>query len=103
MNQILVMWIRIWGTLNQYEKDIICGMLNKNGVKWGELNDSLDISVATLNKYLKNLQDKGIIKFFNRKYSLEDLMLETWLNHQRRFVDFIYNYNINDCSYLTLI
>ena len=83
MNQILVMWIRIWATLNEYEKEIVCGMLNKEGVTWSELINDLDISVATFNKYIKTLQDKGIVKFFNKKYSLEDLMLETWLNHQK--------------------
>ena len=83
MNQILVMWIRIWGTLNKYEKDIICGMLNFKGINWTELNSKLNISTATLNKYLKTLQDKGIIKYFNGEYSLEDLMLETWLNHEK--------------------
>ena len=83
MDQILVMWIRIWGTLNNYEKNIIGTMLNQPHITWSELEKNLDMAPATLNKYIKTLQDKGIIKYYNGKYSLEDLMLETWLNHEK--------------------
>ena len=83
MDQILVMWIRIWGTLNNYEKNIICTMLNREGISWSELENNLDMSPATLTKYIKTLQDKGIISYFDGRYSLEDLMLETWLNHEK--------------------
>lgn len=34
-------------------------------------------------KYIKILQDKAIVKYYNKKYFLEDLMLETWLNHEK--------------------
>jgi AAA+ ATPase superfamily predicted ATPase len=83
MDQILVMWIRIWGTLNNYEKNIICTMLNQVHITWSELEKNLDMAPATLNKYIKTLQDKGIINYYDGKYSLEDLMLETWLNHEK--------------------
>lgn len=83
MDQILVMWIRIWGTLNKYEKKIICSMLNKENTTWSELESNLDMSPATLTKYIKILQDKGIINYYNGNYNLEDLMLETWLNHEK--------------------
>ena len=83
MNQIFVMWIRIWGTLNKYEKKIICAMLNKESCTWSELENNLDMSAATLNKYLKILQDKGILKYYNGNYTFEDLMLETWLNNEK--------------------
>lgn len=83
MDQILVMWIRIWGTLNGYEKKIICAMLNENGVSWSYLEEKSNISSATLNKYIKSLQDKGIIKYYGGYYYLEDLMLETWLNREK--------------------
>ena len=62
MNQILVMWIRIWATLNEYEKEIVCGMLNKEGLTWSELINDLDISVATFNKYIKTLGDSKIFQ-----------------------------------------
>ena len=83
MDQILVMWIRIWGTLYNYEKNIICTLLNQESITWSKLEKNLNMAPATLNKYIKTLQDKGIIKYYNGKYSLEDLMLETWLNHEK--------------------
>lgn len=83
MDQILVMWIRIWGTLNRYEKRIICAMLNKENILWSELERNLDMSPATLTKYIKTLQDKGIIKYYDGNYNFEDLMLKTWLNHEK--------------------
>ena len=83
MDQILVMWSRIWGTLNKYEKRIICAMLNKDNISWSELERKLDMSPATLTKYIKTLQDKGIIKYYDGKYNFEDLMLKTWLNHEK--------------------
>jgi hypothetical protein len=83
MDQILVMWIRIWGTLNKYEKRIICAMLNKENISWSELERKLDMSPATLTKYIKTLQDKGIIKYYSGNYNFEDLMLKTWLNHEK--------------------
>lgn len=83
MDQILVMWIRIWGTLNKYEKRIICTMLNKENISWSELERKLDMSPATLTKYIKTLQDKGIIKYYGGNYNFEDLMLKTWLNHEK--------------------
>ena len=83
MDQILVMWIRIWGTLNRYEKRIICAMLNKENISWSELERNLDMSPATLTKYIKTLQDKGIIKYYDGNYNFEDLMLKTWLNHEK--------------------
>ncbi len=83
MDQILVMWIRIWGTLNKYEKRIICTMLNKENISWSELERKLDMSPATLTKYIKTLQDKGIIKYYGGNYNFEDLMLKTWLTHEK--------------------
>ena len=83
MDQILVMWIRIWGTLNKYEKRIICTMLNKENSSWSELERKLDMSPATLTKYIKTLQDKGIIKYYGGNYNFEDLMLKTWLTHEK--------------------
>ena len=83
MDQILVMWIRIWGTLNKYEKRIVCAMLAQENCSWSELDNSLDMAPATLNKYIKTLQDKGILKYYNGLYSLEDLMLKTWLNNEK--------------------
>ena len=72
-----------WGTLNKYEKKIICAMLNKENISWSKLERSLDMSPATLTKYIKTLQDKGIIKYHDGNYNFEDLMLKTWLNNEK--------------------
>lgn len=52
-------------------------MLNHENSSWSELEKSLDMAPATLNKYIKTLQDKGIINYFDKRHSLEDLMLKT--------------------------
>ena len=58
-------------------------MINQDCISWSELENSLDMAPATLAKYIKTLQDKGIINYFDGKYALEDLMLKTWLNHEK--------------------
>ena len=58
-------------------------MLDQAHITWSELEKNLDMAPATLNKYIKTLQDKGIINYYGGKYSLEDLMLKTWLNHEK--------------------
>ena len=58
-------------------------MLNREDIFWSELERKLDMSPATLTKYIKTLQDKGIIKYFDGNYNFEDLMLKTWLNHEK--------------------
>lgn len=84
MDQILVMWIRIWGSLNTSERKIICSMLNKEKCSWTYLESANELSSATLNKYLKTLQDKGIIDYYNKAYVLTDLMLKRWLENEKR-------------------
>jgi len=88
MDQILVMWIRIWGSLNTSERMIICSMLPREQSSWKDLESNNDLSTATLNKYLKSLQDKGIIDYYNNSYVLTDLMLKRWLEHEKN----IYGY-----------
>ena len=53
-------------------------------MSWSDLNSKLGMCQATLSKYLRVLQDKGILVYYNKEYSLQDLMLEIWLNHQKR-------------------
>lgn len=84
MDQILVMWIRIWGSLNTSERKIICSMLNKEKCSWTYLESANDLSSLTLNKYLKTLRDKGIIDYYNNAYLLTDLMLKRWLENEKR-------------------
>ena len=83
MGQILIMLIKIWGTLERFEKDIIKCLINHNGLKWGQLSANVNMSDATLSKYIKILQEKAIVKYHDKKYMLEDLMLETWLKYEK--------------------
>ncbi len=84
MDQILVMWIKIWGTLNKYEKKLIIGIIEHENSKWKTLEENTSFSTATIDKYLNILQNKGIVKYENECYELEDLMLKTWLEHEKQ-------------------
>ena len=84
LNQVHITWSELEknldmapATLNKYIKTY------QVHITWSELEKNLDMAPATLNKYIKTLQDKGIINYYDGKYSLEDLMLETWLNHEK--------------------
>ena len=82
MDQILVMWIKIWGSLNKNEKKIIYAILPNESITWTELESRVDLSTATINKYLNTLQNKGILSFINGRYHFEDLMLKTWIENE---------------------
>lgn len=83
MEQILIMWIKIWSSLNKNEKDIVEQLVEEDSLTWSELLEKTNISRGTFNKYLTILKDKGIIGYTNQKYSIEDEMLKTWLNYEK--------------------
>lgn len=83
MDQILVMWIRIWGTLNRYEKQIVEVLVEEKSLSWTNLYNHTSLTRGTFNKYLENLRNKGIVSYYNKEYQLEDRMLATWLLHER--------------------
>ena len=83
MEQILIMWIKIWSSLNKNEKDIVEQLVEEDSLTWSELLEKTNISRGTFNKYLTSLKDKGIISYTNQKYSIEDEMLKTWLNYEK--------------------
>lgn len=83
MEQILIMWIKIWSSLNNHEKNIVEQLVEEDSLTWSELLEKTNISRGTFNKYLTNLKDKGIVSYRNQKYSIEDDMLKTWLNHEK--------------------
>lgn len=91
MNQILIMWMEIWGRLNDNEKEIIILLVENNKLTWTNLNNKVSFSNATLNKYLNNLSNKGFVKYENKYYLIEDKMLKTWLKHQKK-INGIYPY-----------
>lgn len=83
MEQILIMWIKIWSSLNNNEKNIVEQLVEEDSLTWSELLKKTNISRGTFNKYLTSLKDKGIISYRNKKYSIEDEMLKTWLNDEK--------------------
>ena len=83
MEQILIMWIKIWSSLKDNEKNIVKQLVNEDSLTWSELLEKTNISRGTFNKYLTNLKDKGIISYTNQKYSIEDEMLKTWLKYEK--------------------
>ena len=83
MEQILIMWIKVWSSLNDNEKNIVKNLADEESLTWSELLDKTNVSRATFNKYLTNLKDKVIMAYENQKYSIEDKMFRTWLNHEK--------------------
>lgn len=83
MEQILIMWIKVWSTLNNNEKNIVKLLVDENSLTWSELLEKTNISRNTFNKYLTNLKYKGIVIYTNKKYSIEDEMLKTWLKYEK--------------------
>lgn len=88
MDQILVIWIRIWSSLNAYEKEIIKELVEEDSLGWGDLFKKVNMSRNTFNKYLMSLKDKGLINFQRRKYSIDDDMLKTWLKREKEVYGF---------------
>jgi len=83
IDQILVMWIKVWGTLNEYEKKIIITIMENEQSTWNTINTKTDFSTSTVNKYLNSLQNKGIVSYKNKLYLLEDGMIKAWLEHEK--------------------
>jgi hypothetical protein len=84
MDQITVMWIKIWGTLNEKEKDILISLAQNGPQSWSELEKSVEFSRMTFTKYLDILKNKGIVAFGSgSKYEIADRMLEGWIKHKK--------------------
>lgn len=84
MDQIVIMWLYIWGNLNDFEKTIVKILTDNEKLTWNELLDKTNYSKSTLTKYIESLNNKAIIKYNHDKtYSLNDAMLKTWLKHKK--------------------
>lgn len=83
MDQIIIMWLYVWGNLNDSEKDIIRLLVDYGDLRLSEIVDNLDLSKATVIKYLDSLSNKAIVDYRDRKYFIGDAMLKTWLKHKR--------------------
>lgn len=82
-DQITVMWIKIWGTLNEKEKDILISLAQNGPQSWSELEKSVEFSRMTFTKYLDILKNKGLVAFGGgSKYEIADRMMEGWIRHK---------------------
>lgn len=83
LDQIAIMWMAIWATLSDYEKKIIEILIEAESLSWNELVSQVDYSNRTLLKYTNRLKNKGILSHVNKKYSIDDMMLQSWLKYRR--------------------
>ncbi len=88
IDQIAVMWISIWATLSENEKDIVTILVEYGPQSWKNLEDKTCISTKTLMKYLNFLKNKGIITHSDRIYKVDDHMLSAWLKHKKETYGF---------------
>lgn len=84
MDQITVMWIKIWGTLTRKEKEIVVYLVENGPQTWSNLLEVVDFSRASLAKYLDILKNKGIVRLNSEKnYVVDDLLLSNWLKNKK--------------------
>lgn len=79
MDQIVIMWLYVWGNLNEAEKNLAIAFVENDCLFLKDLQDLMSFSKTTLIKYLDSLSMKGIIKYTDEGYVLNDDMLKTWL------------------------
>lgn len=83
LDQIAILWVYEWGTLNENEKSIVKLLVSNDCLTFSQLQKDLSMSKATLSKYLDYLSNKAIISFNGQGYLLDDSMLKTWLKHKK--------------------
>ena len=82
MDQIVIMWLYVWGNLNDSEKNIVKLFVENDYLFLSDIQNMLSLSKTTIIKYLDSLSMKGIIKYSDKGYQLNDDMLKTWLLHK---------------------
>ncbi|MDD6256597.1 MAG: AAA family ATPase [Methanobrevibacter boviskoreani] len=84
MDQIVIMWLYVWGNLNDYEKTIIKLIVDNDSLSFKELLTMTKYSSTTLSKYLEQLNNKSLLKY-NRDndYVINDSMLKSWLKNKK--------------------
>ena len=82
MDQIVIMWLYVWGNLNDSEKGIVKLFVENEHLFLIDIQNRLNLSKTTIIKYLDSLSMKGIIKYGENGYQLNDDMLKTWLIHK---------------------
>ena len=83
MDQIVIMWLYVWGNLNEYEKMIVKLLVENDFLILKDIEELSGKSKVTLIKYLDSLSMKGLVKYCEDGYTLNDDMLRTWLKHKR--------------------
>ena len=79
MDQIVILWLYVWGRLNDAEKSLVISFVENDSLFLKDLQELSDLSKTTLIKYLDSLSMKGIVKYSDEGYVLNDDMLKTWL------------------------
>ena len=82
MDQIVIMWLYVWGNLNDSEKNIVKLFVENDFLILSDIQKLLGLSKTTIIKYLDSLSMKGIIKYGENGYQLNDDMLKIWLIHK---------------------
>lgn len=83
IDQIAVIWLRVWGTLNTKEKTIVKTVMDTGKITLTELIKNVPYSKGTVIKYLETLQNKGIIEYIDKNYEIIDQMLKSWLKYKK--------------------
>lgn len=68
--------------MNDTEKDLIKLFVENENLILRDIQKLLSLSKTTVIKYLDSLSMKGIIKYSENGYLLNDDMLKTWLVHK---------------------
>ncbi|WP_305554108.1 ATP-binding protein [Methanobrevibacter sp. V74] len=87
IDNIALLWLSVWGTLTDMEKELIILFVEKGEMDWTTILNNVTYSKVTLTKYLDILSNKGIIEYSaDGKYYLSDIMLKRWLEikHETR-------------------
>lgn len=84
MDQIVIMWLYVWGNLNDYEKNLVKLIVDNDSLSFKELLSMTKYSSTTLSKYLEQLNNKSIVKYTkNKDYVINDSMLKSWLKNKK--------------------
>lgn len=87
IDNIALLWLSVWGTLTDMEKELIILFVEKGEMDWTTILNNVTYSKVTLTKYLDILSNNGIIEYSaDGKYYLSDIMLKRWLEikHETR-------------------
>ena len=85
IDNIALLWLRVWGTLTDKEKEVIELFVEYDSMDWTTIADKVSFTKVTLSHYLDLLSNKGIIEYSaDGKYYLSDIMLKRWLDLKKQ-------------------